>query len=425
MLHNLASAYQHYETYGIPPDLTFDLVRDYFQENNYKVQNIALVKDFQFFLVKTESQERNRKLFREYVDRLSEMKKDLNGEKFLVLKEEFRIRAGPKRSNTTVPNIGNRLSNRFSSPTTDFLSPMSPPSGFYSDGSPILPTKLENSGPPLRVTVHQPVVNPSLSLPSGKKGTKYPSPNLPLRSDSLVSNSRTSTPTLINNKARHELTSFMPHGLRTIDTMSLHSSEADHSSMDFSRNLEHAWVTACVTGNDDQINRMLLEDSNFCHYQDYIYGYTGLHWAAKRGRLEILASLLMAGADVNVRSFGGHTPLHLAAQVNQEKVIEYFVNQCDADVDSRDNYGKPPSDYLPDNASKRSKYWLRRQHNTSIYSPLHYNPQNKETKNMFGSQGELSGLERTASRIRVSFRRKSKAMSLQRSNTAGMINSSC
>lgn len=419
MLHNLASAYQHYETYGIPPELTFELVRDYFQENNCKVQNIALVKDFQFFLVRTESQGRNRELFREFVDRLTKMEKEPNGEKFLVLKEEFRIRAGPKKSNTTMPTVGNRLSFQFSPPPADFLSPSSPQSGFYSDGSPVLPNKQANHGPPPRVAANQ----PPTTLHTGKKLTKYPSPNLTLRSD--TSNSRTSTPTLINNKARHELTSFMPAALRTIDTMSLHSSEADRSSVDFSRNLEHAWVTACVTGNDDQINRMLLEDSNFCHYQDYIYGYTGLHWAAKQGQLEVMSSLLMAGADVNIKSFGGHSPLHLAAQQNQEKVIEYFVNQCDADVDSRDNYGKPPSDYLPDNASKRSKYWLRREHNTSIYSPLHYTPQGKESKKMFGSQGELSGLERTASRIRVSFRRKSKAMSLQRSNTAGMINTSC
>ena len=424
MLHNLNSAYQHYEMYGIPPELTFELVRDYFLENNCKVQNIALVKDFQFFLVRTESQENNRRLFKEFVDRLTKMEIASNGEKFLALKEEFRVRKGPRKSNTTMPNIGNRLSCQFSPPPADFLSPLSPLSGSFANGSPILPTKHDNSGPPLRVAAHQPGITSSTSLPSGKKLTKYPSPNPPIRSDTFSSNSRTSTPTLINNKARQELSSLMPSAIRTIDTMSLQSSEADRSSMDFSRNLEHAWVTACVTGNDDQINRMLLEDSNFCHYQDYIYGYTGLHWAAKQGHLGIIASLLMAGADENIRSFGGHSPLHLAAQQNQEKVIEYLVNQCDADVDSRDNYGKPPSDYLPDNASKRSKYWLKREHHTSIYSPLHYTTQNKESKKIFGSQSELSGLERTTSRIRESFRRKSKAMSLQRSNTGGMINTS-
>ena len=202
----------------------------------------------------------------------------------------------------------------------------------------------------------------------------------------------------------------MPAGLRSnSDTASFNSSEPDRSSMDLSRSLEHAWVTACVTGNYEQIHRMLLEDPNFCHYQDYIFGYTGVHWAGKQGHLEIMASLIMAGADVNARSFGGYTPLHLAAQQNLEKVIDFLVNQCVADIDARDNYGKPPADYLPDYASKRSRYWLRKQLYPAVYSPLHYNPQAKqEVKRFFGFQGELNALERTTSKIRASFRRKIK-----------------
>ncbi|KAI6654115.1 hypothetical protein LOD99_2961 [Oopsacas minuta] len=405
MSHSLSSAYQHNE---LSSELDIQMILDYFLKNGCKVHNITLVKDFQYFLRKTEGQAQNRLLFKEYVDKLTEMKKEANGDKYLVLKEEYRSRR-PKNSDTKMPYLGYRLSYQ-----------NSPPSVLNSNDSPTLPTKQRHPGPQMRVPSEQNLISPSMS----KKATNYPSPILPQRSETFTTNSRTTTPTLGGGKARQELTSFMPAGLRDFrDIDSIHSSEPDRSSTDFSRSLEHAWVTACVTGNDEQIHRMLLEDSNFCHYQDYIYGYTGLHWAAKQGHIEIIASLLMAGADVNTRSFGGHSPLHLAAQQNREKVIEFFVNQCAADIDTRDNYGKPPSDYLPDFASKRSKYWLRKEHNTSVYSPLHYAQPKPEGRKLFGSQGELSTLERTASRIRVSFRRKSKTLGLQRANTVSAINS--
>ena len=42
------------------------------------------------------------------------------------------------------------------------------------------------------------------------------------------------------------------------------------------------------------------------------YGYTALHVAVARGRLDVSKSLLNHGADVNARSKGGKTPLYCA-----------------------------------------------------------------------------------------------------------------
>ena len=410
------SSYQQDDHVGMLPDLTMDLVRDYFIDNNYSVQNISLVKDFQYFLSKTEAQARNRQLFKDFVDQLTYIKIQPNGDKYLVLKEEQRVKRRPKVSNTKMPTTSNKLR---------LPSELSPPNSFHPDtsnGSPVLTSFHGNIGPSMRAK--QSPIEPAMPIPVPKRTSNYPSPSLNRRSETFSSMPRTITPTTTSGR-KQDLVSLMPSGMRiNMETVSVNSSEQDRNSMDFSRSFEHSWVTACVTGNDEQIHRMLLEDSNFCHYQDYIYGYTALHWAAKQGQIEIIASLLMAGADVNIRSFGGHSALHLAAQQNSEKVIEFLVNQCGADVDARDNYGKPPSDYLPDSANKRCKYWLHKEANSAVYSPLHYSQQPKQdVRKMFGSQGELSTLERTASRIRGSFRRKTKALNLYRSNTVGTVNS--
>ena len=59
---------------------------------------------------------------------------------------------------------------------------------------------------------------------------------------------------------------------------------------------------------------------------DFIFGYAGLHWAAKHGNLDMVK--LLAGtyqANVNVRNRGGYTPLHLAAQHNNQEVFDLLV----------------------------------------------------------------------------------------------------
>ena len=51
--------------------------------------------------------------------------------------------------------------------------------------------------------------------------------------------------------------------------------------------------------------------------RDPATGYTGLHWAAKHGNTDIVK--LLAGTyelDINVKTRGGYTPLHLAGMDN-------------------------------------------------------------------------------------------------------------
>ena len=64
--------------------------------------------------------------------------------------------------------------------------------------------------------------------------------------------------------------------------------------------------------------KMLRDDPRLSKAKDFTTGYTALHWAAKQGNLDLVK--LLAGnyqVNVNVRSFGGYTPLHLGKKFYQ------------------------------------------------------------------------------------------------------------
>lgn len=49
------------------------------------------------------------------------------------------------------------------------------------------------------------------------------------------------------------------------------------------------------------------------HFQEvlwHLFQLTALHWAADRGKLELVDFLIGAGADVNIQDYSGQTPLH-------------------------------------------------------------------------------------------------------------------
>lgn len=81
-------------------------------------------------------------------------------------------------------------------------------------------------------------------------------------------------------------------------------------------------------------------------------GFTALHWAAKCGNTDMLVKIIdiskKAGVDVdiNVKSHGGYTPLHIAALHDQEYTMAMLVGEFRADVTVRDNCGKKACHYL-------------------------------------------------------------------------------
>jgi ankyrin repeat protein len=77
--------------------------------------------------------------------------------------------------------------------------------------------------------------------------------------------------------------------------------------------------------------KMLRDDPRLSKAKDFTTGYTALHWAAKQGNLDLVK--LLAGnyqVNVNVRSFGGYTPLHLGKifpHLRSDKTVSRYARR--------------------------------------------------------------------------------------------------
>ncbi|XP_057598849.1 ankyrin repeat domain-containing protein SOWAHA [Hippopotamus amphibius kiboko] len=126
---------------------------------------------------------------------------------------------------------------------------------------------------------------------------------------------------------------------------------------------EHEWLVRAAGGRwTHQLHGLLLRDLGLAAKRDFMSGFTALHWAAKSGDLEMVQQLVEvarrggARVDVNARSHGGYTPLHLAALHGREDAAVLLVVRLGAQVHVRDHSGRRAYQYLPSGAS----YALRR-----------------------------------------------------------------
>ncbi|XP_070700032.1 ankyrin repeat domain-containing protein SOWAHA [Pempheris klunzingeri] len=115
---------------------------------------------------------------------------------------------------------------------------------------------------------------------------------------------------------------------------------------------EHEWLVKCAAGHWSQVYGLLLRDSQLAEKRDFMSGFTALHWAAKCGNSEMLVKIIdlskQGGADIdiNAKTHGGYTPLHIAALHDQEYIIAMLVGEYSADPSVRDNCGKRAYHYL-------------------------------------------------------------------------------
>ncbi|MED6237907.1 hypothetical protein ATANTOWER_030877 [Ataeniobius toweri] len=117
---------------------------------------------------------------------------------------------------------------------------------------------------------------------------------------------------------------------------------------------EHAWMVKGAAGAWPDIYSLFREDTSLLNRQDFITGFTVLHWIAKHGDSRVLNTLGYGvqksglSFNVNAKSTGGQTPLHIAAIHGHKNIIRLLVKRFRADVKLRDTAGKKPWQYLSD-----------------------------------------------------------------------------
>lgn len=115
---------------------------------------------------------------------------------------------------------------------------------------------------------------------------------------------------------------------------------------------EHEWVVKLASGSWMQVYGLFTENPHLALHRDFISGYTALHWIAKHGNcrmfLNFVSGAEKAGInlDVDAKSNGGYTPLHLAAIHGHENVIKLLVEKMKVKVTARDHSGKRAWQYL-------------------------------------------------------------------------------
>ncbi|XP_038143074.1 nuclear receptor coactivator 6-like [Cyprinodon tularosa] len=117
---------------------------------------------------------------------------------------------------------------------------------------------------------------------------------------------------------------------------------------------EHAWMVKGAAGAWPDIYTLFRDDASLLNKQDFISGFTVLHWIAKHGDHRVLNTLWYGveqkGLTFNIdaKSTGGQTPLHIAAIHGHKNIIRLLVKKFGANVKLRDMAGKKPWQYLSD-----------------------------------------------------------------------------
>lgn len=121
--------------------------------------------------------------------------------------------------------------------------------------------------------------------------------------------------------------------------------------------VEHEWLVKSAKGCWTRICSLLRQHPQLAEKQNFMSGFTILHWAAKSGNCEMVCKVMdvarqsAGGICVNAKSYDGYTPLHIAAIHSHEGVLSLLVCKYGANTNIRDNSGKRPYHYLSQEVS--------------------------------------------------------------------------
>uniref|UniRef100_A0A3P8PKP9 SOWAHA-C winged helix-turn-helix domain-containing protein n=1 Tax=Astatotilapia calliptera TaxID=8154 RepID=A0A3P8PKP9_ASTCA len=127
---------------------------------------------------------------------------------------------------------------------------------------------------------------------------------------------------------------------------------------------EHQWLVNCAAGHWSQAYGLLLRDNQLAEKKDFMSGFTALHWAAKTGNSDMFVKIIEKArqggvhVDINAKTHGGYTPLHIAALHDKQYIIGILVKEYEANISIRDNYGKKAYHYLHKDVSESVREML-------------------------------------------------------------------
>lgn len=85
--------------------------------------------------------------------------------------------------------------------------------------------------------------------------------------------------------------------------------------------------------------------------QEGYHNIVDLAWAAARGDLKQIQSLVAKGIDLNIANYDGRTALHLAASEGQKAVVEYLIIKK-VKLNPKDRWGGTPLKEAQNNGHK-------------------------------------------------------------------------
>uniref|UniRef100_A0A3B4ZX60 SOWAHA-C winged helix-turn-helix domain-containing protein n=1 Tax=Stegastes partitus TaxID=144197 RepID=A0A3B4ZX60_9TELE len=272
--------------------LTQDAVLHFLQSSGGSVKNADLLLHFRPFLRDHAERDRNRELFKKFVNSVATVRQT-DGVSFVVLRKKFRghVPGGGAEGGTSGAPRLHAGANGQRTPENAHRSPASHggPAGQQPPEEPDVPKHGGRPGP---------------AAPGGGGPAEPPPPDL--------------------------LLSLVPLEPR-----------------------EHAWLVKGAAGAWPDIYSLFREDSSLLNKRDFISGFTVLHWIAKHGDHRfsfcvwlVLRFLSSHKVQLHSVSHTGHTPLHVAAIHGNRNIIRLLVGKFSADVRLRDTAGKRPWQYL-------------------------------------------------------------------------------
>ncbi|XP_026223423.1 ankyrin repeat domain-containing protein SOWAHA [Anabas testudineus] len=316
-------------------DVSEESLLDYFYcsgGTSGRVRNADMLKTFKPFIGHTDGELRAkyREEFKLIIDRIAVVKSE-NGEKYLILKKKYRqlLHERDAKHHGTDGDAGAHVSPAKSTATWDMRDDP-PPQGTQQQEEQMSFAEPENAAEDQQGLLQPPVILIH-EAPAQSSGEDELDKDTGWKSES---------------EQDEEGTGSMGSASVALDP------------------IEKEWIYSAAGARVPDLSQLLRQDSSLANKKDFTSGvsfiihtsiraccvvaleHTALHWAAKHGNKDMATLVANAGADVNTKSHGGYTPLHIAALHGHQHILDLLIGTYGAKVNVRDYSGRLAFHYL-------------------------------------------------------------------------------